>query len=41
MHKGELVITITNPHKGDIGVGVLKQILRQAEITENEWEDAK
>ncbi len=40
MVRGELVVTIPNPHRGDIGVGLLAVILRQAVVTRPEWEDA-
>ena len=38
MVKDELKLTIPNPHKGDIVVGLLNRILRQAGITREEWE---
>lgn len=38
MTKGTLTIHIPNSHRGDIDVTLLKKILRQAEITKNEWE---
>ncbi len=38
MQKGDLVLTIPNPHRGDIGVGLLAIILRQAGISRREWE---
>jgi predicted RNA binding protein YcfA (HicA-like mRNA interferase family) len=28
---------LPNPHKQDIGVGLLKKILKQAEISRDEW----
>ena len=31
-------ITIPNPHQGDIGVGLLATVLRQAGISRKEWE---
>jgi predicted RNA binding protein YcfA (HicA-like mRNA interferase family) len=40
MARGELVLTIPNPHSGDIGVGLLGVVLRQAGITRAAWEDA-
>ena len=40
MVRGELVVTIPNPHRGDIGVGLLAVILRQAGVTRPEWEGA-
>lgn len=38
MIKGNLSITIPNPHKGDIGVDFLVKILRQAKVSKEEWE---
>jgi predicted RNA binding protein YcfA (HicA-like mRNA interferase family) len=37
---GDRVLTIPNPHSGDIGVGLLALILRQAGVTRAAWEDA-
>lgn len=38
MLKGNISITIPNPHKGDIGVDFLAKILRQAQVSREEWE---
>ena len=38
MHKGDLVLTIPNPHRGDIGPKLLAMLLRQAGISRKEWE---
>lgn len=38
MLKGDLTLTIPNPHLKDIGIEVLKRILRQAGISRKEWE---
>jgi len=38
MVKGDLTLTIPNPHKGDIGRDLLTRILRQAGISREEWE---
>lgn len=38
MVKGDLTLTIPNPHKGDIGRDLLTRILRQAGISRREWE---
>lgn len=38
MVKGTLHITIPNPHRGDISSAFLSRILRQADITRQEWE---
>jgi len=37
MIKGELVLTIPNPHKRDIGVPLLSRILKQADISTEKW----
>ena len=42
MVKGTLKIRIPNLHsKGDIDVSLLKEILRQAEISDKEWNNIK
>ncbi len=38
MLKGNLTLTIPNPHQKDIGRDFLSRILRQAEISKEEWE---
>jgi predicted RNA binding protein YcfA (HicA-like mRNA interferase family) len=38
MVKGQLTLTVPNPHRGDIGRELLARILRQAGITRQEWE---
>jgi predicted RNA binding protein YcfA (HicA-like mRNA interferase family) len=38
MIKDEITVRIPNPHKSDIGKGLLSEILRQAEIEKDEWE---
>ncbi|MDY6901748.1 MAG: type II toxin-antitoxin system HicA family toxin [Cyanobacteriota bacterium] len=38
MIKDELKLTIPNPHKADISVGLLSRILRQANISREQWE---
>lgn len=40
MIKGDLRLTIPNPHKQEIGVDLLQRILKQAGITREEWLDA-
>ena len=37
MTKGNLVLTIPNLHKGDVGVALLIRILRQARISKEDW----
>jgi predicted RNA binding protein YcfA (HicA-like mRNA interferase family) len=38
MRRGNVSVTIPNPHAGDIGVGLLARILRQAGVSRMEWE---
>ena len=40
MVKGELVLTIPNPHSREIGVPLLSRILRQARISSSAWFNA-
>ena len=37
MRRGNVTIIIPNPHDGEIGVGFLTRLLRQAGITREEW----
>lgn len=37
MRKGRLTVRIPNPHGTDIGVPLLREILRQAGVTPGEW----
>lgn len=37
MIRGEIVLTVPNPHAGDIGVELLKRILKQAGIDRKTW----
>ena len=37
MMRGDLVLTIPNPHRRDIGVALLSRILRRAGISKEEW----
>ena len=38
MIKGEVKLTIPNPHQSDISRDLLVRVLRQAGIDRNEWE---
>lgn len=38
MVRGDVVVTIPNPHGKDIGIGLLSRVLRQAGVTRSEWE---
>ncbi|WP_321507617.1 hypothetical protein [uncultured Methanoregula sp.] len=37
MIRGDLVLTIPNPHRTEISVDLLVRILRQARISREEW----
>ena len=39
MKRGNITLTIPNPHQGDIGKELLARILRQGEISREEWEN--
>jgi predicted RNA binding protein YcfA (HicA-like mRNA interferase family) len=39
MVKDSLKLRIPNPHQGEISRGLLAEILRQAEISRDEWEN--
>ena len=38
MVRGDVVLTVPNPHRGDIGIGLLSRILAQAGVSREEWE---
>jgi len=39
--KGELKVSIPSPHQRDvIGIPLLKEILKQAGINQNDWDNA-
>lgn len=40
MTKGTRRLRLPNPHRGDIGSNLLRDILRQAGIARDEWEQA-
>jgi predicted RNA binding protein YcfA (HicA-like mRNA interferase family) len=37
MIKGSLVLTVPNPHRKQIGVPLLLKILKQAQVSKEEW----
>jgi len=37
MTRGEVMLTVPNPHGDDIGVGLLAGVLREAGISRDEW----
>mgnify|MGYP001567351182 CR=1 FL=1 len=40
MTKGDLILTITNPHHGEIGPALLRRLLKQAGIKRQDWLEA-
>ena len=38
MRKGSLTVPVPNPHVSDIGRKLLAEILRQAQISRDDWE---
>ena len=38
MQRGSTIVTIPNPHRGDIGTGLLARVLKQAGVSKREWE---
>ena len=38
MQKGNVSVTLPNPHQSDIGRELLARILRQAGVTREDWE---
>lgn len=38
MIRNETRVTLPNPHQGDISIGLLARILRQAGVTRDAWE---
>jgi len=41
MVKGNLVLTIPNPHRREISADLLSRLLRQAEINRDDWVKTK
>ena len=37
MRQDDVTVIIPNPHEGDIGVGLLTRLLRQAGVTREDW----
>ncbi|MDE2060566.1 MAG: type II toxin-antitoxin system HicA family toxin [candidate division NC10 bacterium] len=37
MRRGDVTLIIPNPHEGDVSVGLLKRLLRQAGVSREEW----
>ena len=41
MIRGDVVVTIPNPHRSDIGVSLLQRILERAGISRQDWLDLR
>ncbi|MDR9769522.1 hypothetical protein [Acetomicrobium sp.] len=41
LRRGTLKLRVPNPHVGDISIPLLKEILRQVGIFEDEWNNTK
>ena len=39
MAKGDITLSIPNPHREDIGRDLLARILRQAQVSQEKWEN--
>ena len=39
MNNGQVKVSIPNPHRGNISRGLLREILRKAHISIEEWEN--
>ena len=37
LRRGDVTVIIPSPHEGDIGVGLLGRLLRQAGVSRDEW----
>ncbi len=37
MSRGDLVLTVPNPHRADISPELLKRILKRASISQEDW----
>jgi predicted RNA binding protein YcfA (HicA-like mRNA interferase family) len=40
MQKANLKVRIPNPHRGDISIGLVRELLKQAGIEIREWDEA-
>jgi predicted RNA binding protein YcfA (HicA-like mRNA interferase family) len=40
MRRGSVRITVPNPHAGDVDPGLIRRILRQADLSVDEWNEA-
>jgi hypothetical protein len=41
MVRDDLVLTLPNPHRGEIGVDLLSRLLKQAAVARRDWESVK
>lgn len=38
MARGDVTIRLPNPHEGDVSIGLLTRVFRQAGVSREEWE---
>jgi len=41
MIRGDVALTIPNPHRSEVSVDLLKKILRRAEVSRKDWESVE
>lgn len=41
MTKGSVRLLLPNPHRADISDALLQRVLRQADITRDEWQESR
>jgi len=41
MVKDDLVLTLPNPHRGEIGIDLLSRLLKQASLSRRDWDSVK
>ena len=41
MVRDDLVLTLPNPHRGEIGVDLLSRLLEQASVSRRDWDSVK
>jgi len=41
MVRGDLVLTLPNSHRGEVGVDLLSRLLKQASLSRRDWDSVK
>ena len=41
MVRGDLVLTLPNPHRGEVGVDLLSRLLKHASLSRRDWDSVK